>query len=261
MNRRPTHIHPATDHQSPRFPSTILDLPAAEKAQVWIDFDGTITRCDVLDELIQRYSVDESWKQVEQEWQAGRIGSFECLTREFALLRITAGELDRFLDSIPIDSGAGELLELLRRCEVPYAVLSDGVDLFIGRILKRLGISDAIVRSNTIVHNGNKLRLCCPHRQPECEAAAAHCKCTSAEALLRPGRTTIYIGDGRSDLCPARKAGVVFAKGTLARCLSGEGIAFRAFESLSDVAAALRERWSVDSPVLQGALCEQTTLP
>ncbi|MFI5378367.1 MAG: MtnX-like HAD-IB family phosphatase [Tepidisphaerales bacterium] len=261
MNSNATHIRTAAVHPRPTSPGGIIELPPAEKAQVWIDFDGTITRCDVLDELIQQFSVDESWKRVEQEWQAGRIGSFECLTQEFALLRITAAELDRFLDSIPIDDGAGELLQLLRQFEVPFAILSDGVDRFIRRILGRLGIADVIIRSNAVVHSGTRLRLRCPHRHPECDVAAAHCKCASAESLLQPGRTSIYIGDGRSDLCPARKAGVVFAKGTLARCLRAERNPFRTFDSLSDVAAALRASWSVDPRVLQGVLCERTTLP
>ena len=37
--------------------------------------DGTITRTDVLDELIRRYAIDNSWHAVEADWQAGRIGS------------------------------------------------------------------------------------------------------------------------------------------------------------------------------------------
>ena len=46
---------------SPKNPS-IIPLPA--RSQLWIDFDGTITRQDVLDELIRRYAADDSWKSV-----------------------------------------------------------------------------------------------------------------------------------------------------------------------------------------------------
>ena len=70
-----------------------------------------------------------------------------------------------------------------------------------------------------------------------------HCKCGSAEALHRPGRKTIYIGDGRSDLCAARKADVVFAKRALARCLTAEGRAFLPFDTLADVRGALAAAW------------------
>lgn len=221
-------------------------VPQSHIAQVWIDFDGTITACDVLDELIEQFSVDQSWMRLESEWAAGRIGSFECLTGEFDQVRITGDGLRRFLESIPIDPGAGELLRLLERFSVPYAILSDGVDQFIRNILLRLGITGAIVRSNSVSHVGEHLKLECPHRRGDCDVAAAHCKCASARSLLKTGRKSVYIGDGRSDLCPARKADLVFAKGSLAGHLRDERRPFIPFESLFDVAAVLAARWSCE---------------
>lgn len=138
-------------------------LPQPQATQVWLDFDGTISTADVLDALIERYSANESWKLVEQRWQAGLIGSRECLEQEFALLRISAAELDRFLDHIHLDPGIKGLLELLASFDVPVAILSDGIDLFIHRILQRHGISGLTVRSNTVRHRGMQLELRCPH--------------------------------------------------------------------------------------------------
>src|SRR5271170_741285 len=102
-------------------------LPSPDAAQVWIDFDGTISVNDVLDELIAEYACDSSWQEIERQWQSGKIGSRECLLREFALLRVTALELDRFLDRIDLDEGVQGLLRLLERHGVPFAILSDGV--------------------------------------------------------------------------------------------------------------------------------------
>src|ERR1700733_3670212 len=112
-------------------------IPSPNTAQVWLDFDGTISQTDVLDELIAQYAEDESWQDIESRWQAGKIGSRECLLREFALLRVTALELDRFLDRIELDPGVERLLRLLERHGVPVAILSDGVDLFIRKLLCR----------------------------------------------------------------------------------------------------------------------------
>ena len=72
-------------------------LPEAGAAQVWLDFDGTLTRRDVLDDLIVRYARDESWKLIEERWQAGLIGSRQCLSEEFALLDVSHGELWAFI--------------------------------------------------------------------------------------------------------------------------------------------------------------------
>src|SRR5262249_37911490 len=59
--------------------------------------DGTITRSDVLDELIARFAEDDSWKRIEWLWQSGRIGSRACLEREFALLRAEADQIEQLL--------------------------------------------------------------------------------------------------------------------------------------------------------------------
>jgi 2-hydroxy-3-keto-5-methylthiopentenyl-1-phosphate phosphatase len=224
-------------------------LPAPDAAQVWLDFDGTISTADVLDELIAQYANSNAWQELERQWQAGKIGSRECLLREFAMLRVSALDLDRFLDRIPLDPGIQGLLRLLEQHGVPFAILSDGIDLFIRKLLGRLDLPDVIVRANTITHEGQRISLVCPHGSGRCETAAAHCKCASAEKLQVGQRRSIYIGDGRSDLCPAQKAEVVFAKGNLAAALEKLSIQSIPFKTLDDVTNVLASAWSM--PVMQ----------
>ena len=231
------------EHRHPFAP-----VPPAGAAQVWIDFDGTITRRDVLDDLIQRYAVSDSWKLIEERWQAGIIGSRACLIQEFDLIRIAKAELADFLEGVAVDPGLNRLLDTLRRYRVPVAILSDGIDHFIRAVLARNGIIDLPIRSNTLVHSGKRLSLRCPHASDSCECAAAHCKCASAQELLQIGRKTIYIGDGRSDLCPSRKSNAVFAKAALAKALTREALPFTPFVTLNDVAETLEAAWSVVSP-------------
>jgi 2,3-diketo-5-methylthio-1-phosphopentane phosphatase len=160
-----------------------------------------------------------------------------------ALVEVSDEQLTAFLDSIGVDRGAVELVQLLERHEVPATVLSDGIDLFIRHILGRHGLGRLPIRSNTIVRRGKGMELRCPFNNSQCPSAAAHCKCGSAEALRQPQRQTIYIGDGRSDLCAARRADFVFAKGALAQLLAGEGIAFIRFETLADIERLLSSVW------------------
>jgi len=223
-------------------------VPPAGTAQVWIDFDGTITRRDVLDDLIQRYAISDSWKLIEERWQAGIIGSRDCLIQEFDLIRIGKAQLAEFLEGVDVDPGLQPLLETLQKYDVPVAILSDGIDHFIRAILARNGVTGLTVRSNTLTHRGNRLSLRCPHSSDACSCAAAHCKCASAQDLLQIGRKTIYIGDGRSDLCPSRKATAVFAKAALAKALTREAIPFTPFVTLNDVAETLEAAWSAASP-------------
>ena len=231
---------------SPPNGPTAAALPPAARCHAWVDFDGTITRVDVLDELIRRHAIDDSWRAVAADWQAGRIGSRECLARQLTAVRATDDQLAALLAEVPLDPGVNRLFGLLDRVAVPATVVSDGVDRFIVPLLGRAGLSHLPVRSNAVDRRGSAMTLICPHGSAGCRSAAAHCKCRSIADLTTAGRDRhVYVGDGRSDLCPARRADVVFAKGVLANALAAEGIAFVPFETLHDVADALAAAWTV----------------
>ncbi|MGH9820226.1 MAG: hypothetical protein ACRD43_08655, partial [Pyrinomonadaceae bacterium] len=52
-------------------------------------------------------------------------------------------------------------------------------------------------------------------------------------------RTTVYIGDGLSDVCVVRRAGRVFAKNILRDYCVNHGIAHEPFTTLADVTLSL----------------------
>jgi 2-hydroxy-3-keto-5-methylthiopentenyl-1-phosphate phosphatase len=135
------------------------------------------------------------------------------------------------------------LLDLLEQHRVPTTILSDGIDWFIDYILRAHDLQPPPVRSNTLVRSGPSWRLVCPHFSAACPAAAAHCKCASMERLGTSGRWRIYVGDGRSDVCAARKAHLRFAKGTLAANLEEEGLEYVPFATLHDVCHVLETAW------------------
>ena len=219
-----------------------MRLPAPENCQVFIDFDGTITQRDLLDDLIVNCSVNDSWKEIEQLWQDGRIGSRQCLEEQFALLRLDDATLEGFLDAVTLDPGFADLLQLLDRFNIPRAILSDGIDGFIQRTLSRRGL-ETMLRANAVDRLGLELRLLTPHFRADCPCAAAHCKCASMGALHQNERRSIYIGDGRSDLCPSRKADFVFAKGALAEALHREQRPFAPYQTLADVKQFMERQW------------------
>lgn len=222
-------------------------VPPAGLSQVWLDFDHTLTRQDVLDELIARYAVDESWREIEHRWERGEIGSRECLGGQLDLVRIAPAQLKALLDGIVLDPGALRLFKVLESERVPVVVLSDCIDQFIQRILGRHGLGRVPVRANAAAIRADRVELLCPHANPRCTSAAAHCKCASIDALGRPDRRSLYVGDGRSDLCAARKADLVFAKGVLADCLDKESRRYVRYATLNGVADLLEAAWVAPS--------------
>ena len=61
-------------------------------SHVYIDFDGTIMKCDTTDFLFERFALPE-WRAVEEAWAAGNIGSRECMATQVGLLRATPDDL------------------------------------------------------------------------------------------------------------------------------------------------------------------------
>ena len=66
------------------------------------DFDGTISKNDTFDQLLERYA-DPVWQDIEAEWLKGKIGTGECMSRQMALINIKKQELDNWLSHIQID--------------------------------------------------------------------------------------------------------------------------------------------------------------
>ena len=74
------------------------------KFHVFVDFDGTIAPQDTTDLILERFA-DPAWRDIEEEWRAGRIGSRECMVRQIDLIRAIEEELDAFINEIEIDPG------------------------------------------------------------------------------------------------------------------------------------------------------------
>ena len=47
------------------------------KPVLFFDFDNTLTHGDLLDELIERYSPNEAWRDWEHAWAEGKLPPFE----------------------------------------------------------------------------------------------------------------------------------------------------------------------------------------
>lgn len=208
--------------------------------RVFIDFDNTISRGDVLDGLIERFAADDRWRTLESEWAAGRLGARACLEGQLLTLRGTWPEFLQHLGGVELDPGFGALRDLLRRAEVELTIVSDNFDLFIEAILRRCGFADVPVYANHVVFATDRLLPSFPYLNPGCPECA-HCKKTHFVPRQGDPRRVVYIGDGRSDICPARQADIVFAKAGLLTYLRGAGISCLAFDHLTEVAASLQK--------------------
>src|ERR1700683_488800 len=81
---------------------------------VFCDFDGTITQVDVTDQILSQLA-HPSWRETEQEWMQGLIGSRECLERQVALVDAPVEELHSVINSVPMDNDFGAFCKFARK--------------------------------------------------------------------------------------------------------------------------------------------------
>jgi 2,3-diketo-5-methylthio-1-phosphopentane phosphatase len=206
---------------------------------LFFDFDNTITQGDLLDAVIARFSKDDSWRECEAAWQAGRISTRECLTRQIGNLRPARAEILEFAAGAAIDPYFVPIVRKAAAAGLELTVLSDSFTALIDAVLRRNDIPDVRVIANDIRFLDDRAEARFPHLDPSCPRCA-HCKAQHFRAL--EGRETVFVGDGLSDLCAGNVADVVFAKDSLAAHLSRTGKDYLAFDSLRTVLDYLARR-------------------
>lgn len=221
-----------------------------------IDFDGTVAPTDTVDALLERFA-DPEWRRIEQEWVAGNITSRECMAQQIALVRGRRAVLEEFLHSVVIDPSFEKFVEYIRPF-AEIAVISDGLDEPIRHALRNIDIP---IFANRLEYGRKGLALHFPYGDVACEVGSGVCKCAVARSIAA-GRAMkiVLVGDGRSDLCIARHADVVFAKGSLLRFCESEGIRYTPFETFEDVLNAVqRFQQSESNSILAENACIQQT--
>jgi len=205
---------------------------ARVKCRVLLDFDGTISQVDTTDLLLERFAAP-AWRDIEDEWKAGRIGSRECMLRQIDLVRATPAEMDAFIGTVEIDPGFPAFVDRFRGLGHTLMVLSDGLDRTIRTVLDKADINIPYFANHLQWLGADRWRLTFPHAKGTCATLAGNCKCSYAEGERR--ELNILVGDGRSDFCLASRADAVLAKGKLAVHCAENNHPFTPINSFADV--------------------------
>lgn len=201
---------------------------------IFFDFDNTITQFDVLDDFIERYAINKDWSKFEKLWQAGKIGSQECLSKQLGLIRINKKEFNDYILHIPIDPDFKLLLSYFKSKGIEPIIVSDCFVTIVEGILKNHGINNIKIFANILEHKGDRLELSFPYVNKKCNRCA-HCKKSNVIKNGASKKTIVYIGDGLSDVCPAEQCDLVFAKDLLLKYFKRNKMKHIQFTKLCDV--------------------------
>lgn len=204
------------------------------------DFDGTISKLDATDAILEALAEPE-WREIEALWVRGAIGSRECLERQVGCLRASGHQLNALIDGVEIDPAFADFVSFCKRRAIPLAIVSDGLDYVIKRILERERITGISVFANALAAVAPaSFSISFPHARIRCGSGV--CKCAVLQHLrqLWDGRQLMFVGDGRSDFCAAASAAdFVAAKSSLLDHLSARLLPCVAYDSFSDVQSIL----------------------
>lgn len=215
-------------------------VESVQQRTVLIDWDGTVTDRDMLDEIARTFGDPELYAQIDAGLDERTLTLHEVLRREFEPVRAPLAEVEQWLvENARIRPGFHELVQLSEERGWRLVVLSSGFRQLIEPVLRRERLERLELVSNRIVPDPQGWRVVF-RDEDICPVCGEACKRQTVRKLLDGrGGEIIYIGDGYSDQCAAQAADRIFARRRLASYLLERGVPFEPFDDFFQVARGI----------------------
>lgn len=204
-----------------------------QKIAVLSDFDGVISRRNVLEALYQEYSKVD-WEHYVDLWSREELSAVEEIPACLGEVTAPRVELEKFVSGLEIDPGFEDLYQFCDSRGHFLAVTSDGLQWYIELLLKKMGVEGIPVFANQIHFQQQGLTFSFPWYDPGTPLNGTS-KAVIVKKIQDLGYSVLYIGDGLSDKGAAKMADIVFAKDYLYELMLEDGrkpIEFRNFQQI-----------------------------
>ena len=207
------------------------------KTLVQCDFDGTITEKDASFFILDAFA-QGNWRQVLQEYKQHRISVGQFNTQAFAMVTAEKDELIEYIKGkIKVRAGFRELVNHCTNKGIRFVIVSNGLEFYIEAILKDLGMENIEVHAAQSLFRPERMDV--QYIGPDDSRLEDGFKEAYIKSFLKLGYRVIYVGNGASDIAPAKYAYQVLATDELlARCKENN-LEYKPFDDFIDVVAAL----------------------
>ena len=204
--------------------------------------------------LLDHFSHDAKWQELRTQAREKIILFKEYQERAF----VSAGASREDMMALVKEKATLRpyFKELWRYCQaryIPLAIVTAGLDFYVDALMEREGLEDVpryAVKTNftpqgityDYLHmwdgsGGSTLEACRQY---------GNCKCRVLGEYRGKGHSIFYVGDGRSDLCPASIADQVFARGQLRQLCAEIQVSYVEFRDFRAVIRGLEDLRTAD---------------
>jgi len=206
---------------------------------VFCDFDDTTAVENVANLILERFGGD-NWRKIrERHMDTG--GSLRKYQEEaFFNLNVSKDKLESVVrENATLRPYFKDLVGLCKSNNIPLAIVTLGLDFYVSALLQREGL-DAVpcyAVSTRFLPRG--IDFIYSQTREKCDQWG-NCKCAIIDRYRSEHDYIIYVGDGRSDFCPAENADLVFARSYLAdHCIQND-INYKEFDDFKIVVDEMR---------------------
>jgi 2-hydroxy-3-keto-5-methylthiopentenyl-1-phosphate phosphatase len=210
------------------------------KRVIQCDFDGTLTIGEVSRLLLEEFA-EGDWQSLTEQYTEGKISVQACNIIQFAMVKTDEKTITDFLTNsgrVEIRPGLRDLFKYCTEKALDIVIVSNGLKLYIDTVLRNLGIENIEVYAAESRFGEDGIELTYPG--PDGASIEDGFKEFYSKALREKGCAAMYyVGNGVSDIYPARHADHVFAiNGLLQQCRM-EKLECTPFNDLYDVIRGL----------------------
>lgn len=210
------------------------------KTVIQCDFDGTVTEADASFVLLDEFA-DGDWRRVLEEYKAGKIPVGGFNSRAFGMVKQEKKTLLDFLfsqDRLKIRPGFRELLGYCSQKGIEFVIVSNGLDFYIEAILQNIGVNSLKVCAARSRFSPDGMKV--QYVGPDGRALDDNFKEAYTRLFLKRGYRVIYIGNGVSDMRPAKRASHIFATSDLLNSCRRANVSCTPFNDFNDVLNGLQ---------------------
>jgi len=202
------------------------------KTLVQCDFDGTVTEEDTSFFLLDAFAQGD-WRRLLREYKEHRISVGEFNTKAFAMVKDDKPTLIEALKGkVKVKAGLHELVNYCLKKGFRLVIVSNGLDFYIKAVLKDLGLDSIEVHAAQASFHPEGMKV--QYVGPDGERLEDGFKEAYIKSFLKLGYRVIYMGNGDSDVAPAKYAHHVFATGDLLAYCRENNLKYKPLENFID---------------------------